>query len=116
MYYTVIMLHDGTVLAARPIRKPSQRPSNPSRRKIDPDGVAVEWAESGSDLRDNQNETRFRFMDIIAAKLNTRRAIRELVLPRVAELHDEVRNLREQLDRIENLLPRGAATADHCGA
>jgi len=111
MYYTVIMLHDGTVLAARPIRKPSQRPSNPLRRKIDPDGVAVEWAESGRDLADIHNDGRTRFQDIIAVNLNTRRAVRDLVLPRMAGLQAEVLGLREQLGRLEKLLLGDSATA-----
>lgn len=106
MHYTVFMLHDGTVLAAFPIRKPSQRVLKQDGRRIDSDGVVVEHAGAGKELSDHRNETRCRFQDIIAASLNSRRAIRALVLPVLAQLRTEVQVLREQLDRIENRLPK----------
>jgi len=77
--------------------------------RVDPDGVTIEHAGSGSQLRDVHNETRTRFQDLIAANLNTRRAIRAMVLPALADLQSEVRALRAQLDRIE------AAVAEHRG-
>ena len=104
MYFTAHRLHDGTVLAAYPIRKPSKQELKRERVRIDPDGVAREWADNGRNLSDIHNETRTRFQDIIATNLNTRRAIRELLEPRLAETMEEIAKLREQLDRIEALL------------
>lgn len=104
MHFTVHRLHDGTVLAAYPIRKPSKQELKRERVRIDPDGVAREWADGGRNLSDVQNETRTRFQDIIATRLNTRRAIQELVLPRLDQLSEQVEGLGAQLDRIEALL------------
>lgn len=108
MYFTVHRLHDGTVLASYPIRKPSKQELKSERMRIDPDGVAREWADNGRNLSDVNNDTRTRFQDIIATNLNTRRAVRELVEPRLAETLEEIGKLRAQLDRIEALLTSGA--------
>jgi len=110
MHYLATMLHDGTVLAAYPIRRPSRQTFKQDKLRVDPDGVTIEYAESGSQLRDVHNDTRTRFQDLIAANLNTRRAIRAMVLPALANLQSEVRALRAQLDRIE------AAIAQYRGA
>ena len=111
MYFSAHRLHDGTVLAAFPIRKPSKQELKRERTRIDPDGVAREFADGGRNLADVHNETRTRFQDIIATRLNTRRAIRELVEPCLAETMEEVGKLRAQLDRIEALLMAGQAKA-----
>ncbi len=100
MHYRAHTLHDGTVTAAVPIRKPPKR----KRCRVDPEGVAIEYADSGKNLSDVNYEDRTRFQDIIAVNLNTRRAIRELVLPRVTELQKDLQALRERLERIEGLL------------
>lgn len=109
MYYNVSMLNDGTILWALPIRKPSSRLPSEYRPTIDPDGVADEWASNGQHLRDPDNETRTRFQDIVATSLNTRRAIRDLALPALAEVLTEVRSLHERLERIEGKLPNTSA-------
>lgn len=104
MHYTAITLHDGTILAAFPIRKPAQRVLKRDGRRIDPDGVTIEHPGGGKELSDVRNETRDRSQNIIAVNLNVRRALRELVQPPIAETRKEVRALREQLERIESLL------------
>ena len=108
-YFSAQRLHDGTVLWAFPIRKPSKQELKREHVRIDPDGVAREFAGSGRELSDVYNETRTRFQDIIATRLNTRRAIWELVLPRLTKTMEEVGKLRAQLDRIEALLISGQA-------
>ena len=90
MYYTAHLLHDGTVLWAYPIRKPSKQELKLNRIRIDTDGLARVWADAGRDIRDVTNETRTRFQDIIATNLNTRRSLRQLVLPLLAEALGEV--------------------------
>ena len=104
MYFSAHTLNDGTVLAAFPIRKPSKQALKQNHARIDPDGVARVFADAGKDLSDVRNETRTRFQDIISTNLNTRRAIRKLVLPCLAETQEEVGKLSSQLDRIEALL------------
>lgn len=104
MYYTAHLLHDGTVLSAFPIRRPSKQELRLYRTRIDADGLARVWADAGKDLCDVQNETRTRFQDIVANRLNTRRAIRQLVLPSLVATLEEIGKLRVQLDRIEAML------------
>jgi hypothetical protein len=105
-YYMALSLHDGTVTAAYPIRRPSKQELKQNQRRIDPDGVARGYTESGYDLRNVDYLERFRFQDIISTSLNTKRAIRQLVLPRLEEMHEEMAALREQLDRIEAMMTR----------
>ena len=56
-------LHDGTVLAAFPIRRPSRQAFKRDKLRVDPDGVTIEYAGSGSELRDVRDEERTRFQD-----------------------------------------------------
>ncbi len=97
MHYHASSLHDRTVLAALPIRKPSQRIMKQYHARVDADGVVEESSRNGMELSDPRNETRTRFQDIIATNLNTRRAIRDLVLPALAALADDVEALRRDL-------------------
>lgn len=110
LHYTASSLYDGTVIAAFPVRKPAARIIKRDRIAIDEDGVCVEWLGAGKELCDIHNDTRMRFQDIIATRLNTRRTIREMVAPPLAEIRAEVAAIRSQLDRIERLLgeQRGA--------
>jgi hypothetical protein len=102
IHYTVIMLRDGTVISAIPVRKPAARILKRDGDRIDPDGVIREYATAGIEYGTTcPLDERPRFLDIFATNLNTRRAIRALVLPELAGLREEVRGLRAQLDRIE---------------
>ena len=104
LHYTARCLYDGTVIAAYTVRKPLPKIIKRDRLRIDEDGVCIEWLGPGRELSDVNNETRTRFQDIIATKLNARRAIREMVLPELATIRQEIATLRSQLDRIELLL------------
>ena len=116
MYFTAHLLYDGTVLSAFPIRRPSKQELKRDRVRIDPDGVARAFADAGKNLSDIHNETRTRFQDIIATNLNTRRAIRELILPRLNEALEGIGELRARLDRIEAELTAREARAPHGGS
>ena len=102
-YYTAHCLRDGTVIAAYPARKPSSRVLKRDGRRIDADNICQEFDTSGMELSDVRNEGRTRFQDIIANALNMRRAIRELVLPRLIALESEVAALRVELHLRGNL-------------
>jgi hypothetical protein len=104
IHYTTRSLHDGTVLAAYPVRKPPPRTIKRDKIRIDEDGVCREYAGAGKELCDVYNESRMRFQDIIATRLNTRRAIREMVLPSLVKLRCDVNEIRGQLDHIQGLL------------
>ena len=104
MHYTTHSLHDGTILAAYPVRKPPPKTIRRDKIRIDEDGVCHEYAGAGRELSDMQNETRMRFQNIIATRLNTRRAIREMILPCLAKLQCDVNEIRGRLDHIQGLL------------
>ncbi|OHB80436.1 MAG: hypothetical protein A2Z25_01670 [Planctomycetes bacterium RBG_16_55_9] len=103
-YAAAKSLHDGTILAAFPVRKPAPKTIKREKIRIDEDGVCHEYASAGKELSDVYNETRMRFQDIIATRLNTRRAIREMVLPCLVKLECDVNEIRAQLNRIQELL------------
>lgn len=104
LHYDVISLYDGTVLGAYTVRKPMPRIIKRDRLVIDQDGVCAERLGAGQELSDIHNDTRARFQDIIAIRLNTRRAIRDIVAPALAEIRAEVAAVRSQLNQIERLL------------
>jgi len=104
MHYSAICLYDGTVKAAYPVRKPIPKVIKRDKSRIDEDGVCHEWMQAGKELSDVNNETRMRFQDIIATRLNTRRAIREMVWPYLSKLQKDMQDVRNQLDHIEGLL------------
>lgn len=100
-YYQVFSLQDGTVLLAVPVRKPSARVLKDYRIKIDDDGVAEEYFMDTKWFRDAAQEDRQRRHDLVSNRLNMRRTIRELLIPRIAALEDHIAALQAQLDRIE---------------
>lgn len=104
MYYSAICLYDGTVKAAYPVRKPIPKTIKQEKLRIDEDGVCREWAGAGKELSDVSNETRMRFQDIIATRLNTRRAIREIVCPYLLKLQKDMDDVHNKLDHIQQLL------------
>jgi len=70
MHYRASSLFDGTVLAAYPIRKPTPKTIKRDKLRIDEEGVAIEWLGAGREVSNVQHENRFRFMNIIANRLN----------------------------------------------
>jgi hypothetical protein len=104
MHYTSHSLHDGTILAAYPVRKPVPKTIKRDKIRIDEDGVCNDYTGAGRELSDVHNESRMRFQNIIATRLNTRRAIREIVLPYFEKLQRDVNEIRCQLDHIQGSL------------
>ncbi len=104
IYYSAHSLHDGTVLAAFPVRKPVPKTIKREKLRIDEEGVCREWAGGGQELSDVYNEGRTRFQDIIATHLNTRRAIREIICPHLLKLQKDMDDVRNKLDSIQQLI------------
>ena len=104
MHYNAFSLYDGTVLASYPIRKPTPKAIKYDKLRIDEDGVSKEWLETGKEFFDRNNSIRTRFQDIVSIRLNTRRTIREIVLPELVGLREELQVLQNQMKRIEQLL------------
>lgn len=96
--------HDGSVIAVGPNRKPSDRKLKEDGLYLDEDGVFHENYYSPTSWQSWEIDERRRVTGILANRLNTRRAIRELVLPELNTLHESIESLREQLDRIEKKL------------
>ena len=108
MHYYASGLHDGTVLAAYPIRKPAPRIMRRDGMRVDADGITQHRQSAGEWLRDDGDERRFRFQDILANALNSRRALRELVLPQLEALAAEVAALRAEVARLNESRPSQA--------
>jgi len=104
IHYTAHSLNDGTVLAAFPVRKPIPKTIKREKLIIDGDGVCHEWSGAGKELSDVSNESRTRFQDIIATRLNMHRTIREMVCPYLLKLQKDMENMQKQLYHIQQLL------------
>jgi hypothetical protein len=105
MHYYASSLFDGTITSAYPIRKPLPKIIKQDHIKIDEDGVCDEgWYDSGKGYSDVNIENRFRFQNIMANRLNTRRAIREIVMPELKKIHSEINIIHKQLDQIQSMI------------
>ncbi|MCC7408386.1 MAG: hypothetical protein IT442_09950 [Phycisphaeraceae bacterium] len=109
VYYTVISDNDGTVLAAYPIRKIPDRIMKRDGQRLDEDGVCKEFMGSRVRSCDVNDPGRTRFFDIMANRLNARRAVREIAVPEIKALRDEVTELRKQVRQLTEFLSRKQA-------
>jgi hypothetical protein len=103
--YEAICLRDGTVLSAIPIRKPADRLLKQCKETIDVDNIIELWRTSGTEYR-SADDSRFRFFDLMANSLNTRRNLRGLVLPRLQAIEQRLVDIETCLRRIEARLAR----------
>ena len=113
MHYTSLTLHDGTVLSAWPIRKPPPSVLKRQCIPVDPEGVLHEYARAGKEISDVNNNERWRPQTVLAMNLNVRRALRDIVLPELAEALEKMQSLQGQLDRIEALLNSNPSPIRH---
>ena len=79
--------------SALPMRKPAKRIMKHDHMKLDADNVCKEHVSSGKELLMLPVEKRVRFLDIIATSLNTRRALRQIVLPRLAAIEGQLASI-----------------------
>ena len=96
--------HDGAVIGVCPDRKPTEKKIKEDGLHLDEDGVFRETLYDPTYWQSWEPEKRYKAVELLANRLNTRRAIRELVLPELKSLHESIDLLREQLDRIEGKL------------
>ena len=99
IHYIAAALHDGAIFATYPERKPSPKSIRQRGYRIDDDGVLNQKSRGGQELKYG-DERRFRGQDILANRLNTRRAIRELVLPVLEDLRLEIATLRAEIGQL----------------
>ena len=105
IHYSAIALFDGTVLAAHPIRKPTPKSIKQDKIKIDEDGVCDKgWYDDGKQFSDTTFDNRFRFLDLMANRINMRRTIREMVFPHLTKLQNDIDEIHSKLDQIQQML------------
>lgn len=105
LYYYAHCLYDGTIVASFPIRKPAPKAIKQDNIKIDEDGVCDRgWYTAGKEYSDVNAENRFRFQDIMTNRLNTRRAVREMIFPYLKKLQKDIDEVNRKLENIQHLL------------
>lgn len=104
MHYSTSGYGDGAVTTCIPIRKPLPKRIKEDCIYIDADFVCREIRHSPHQFPRWELEQRIRFSDILANRLNTRRAIREIAMPVLTEIQASLRELNERLKRIEDSL------------
>jgi len=105
IHYSAITLFDGTVLSAHPIRKPTPKSIKQDKIKIDEDWVCNKgWYTNGKQFSDTNFENRFRFQDLMANRINMRRAIRDMVFPYLTKLQNDMDDIHSKLDQIQQML------------
>ena len=97
VYYAVTGLNDGTVMAAYPVRKPAARIMKRDGQKLDADNVCREFMGNYVGAFKLDDPGRLRFFDIFANRLNARRAMRELILPEIQAVREEIAALRDEI-------------------
>lgn len=73
--------------------------------RLDGDNVCKEYVSSGKELLTIPIEQRVRFLDIIASSLNCRRALRQIVLPRLERIEKELSGIRNALGSTQRAQP-----------
>ena len=104
-HYCRISLCDGTILAAYPVRKPTPKVQKRDKTLIDSDGIS-DRGRYDSGMSYSTSENRFRFQNIMASRLNTRRAIREIVMPEINEVQKELQEISKQLEQLTQILEK----------
>lgn len=99
VHYTTFTYVDGAAWTCTPTRKPKQE-----KVASDADYVVNELLSSAKDFHDESDAIRARISDILATRINSRRAIREIAMPSLARIEASLLALHERLERIEQAL------------
>ncbi|MFQ5473937.1 MAG: hypothetical protein ACE5FA_13785 [Dehalococcoidia bacterium] len=110
VYYNVTSMNDGAVLSAYPVRKTAARIMKRDGDRLDEDNVCKDFTGSFVGSFKFDDSGRFRFFDIMANRLNMRRAIREVALPKLEAVEAEVAALRIEISDLKAMLFEDAAT------
>jgi hypothetical protein len=111
VYYVATSYRDGAAVACHPQRKPSDRKLKQDGDRVDPDLVFREYHYGSDEFSRWELDFRVRCSDLLANRLNMRRAAREIVLPKLDELDSKLQALHKQLQRIESLLAASQKTS-----
>ena len=107
MHYFTSGFRDGSVISAGPLRRPSAR-----KIKKGIDGVCCESFHSTDYWTTWELEQRAKAVTILVHRINTRRAIRELVLPALAEIRMRLIEATTCLERLERAVAELRAQTD----
>ena len=101
VYSNAFCMHDGSVFACGPERKPTANRIKQEGIFIDDDGVFKEALYDPTSWKSWSDDQREKLVTILANRLNTRRAIRELILPELAAIQATLADIQKRLDRTE---------------
>ena len=105
VYYTVFALKDGTVLFARPTRKPHRRRGSRGPR-IDEEGICQWFPEKWERFDQMPDRVWTAFQSVVGTCLNTKRIIRTRVESRFDVLDQKLKEMGERLESLERRLDR----------
>ena len=100
-HYLTIGYRDGAVTACLPKRKPSAKSLEFMGDVVDDDFVYREYHQSADEIFELPAEVSVRLVDVLANRINTRRAVRELVLPELKAIRESLETIHQRLDRLE---------------
>lgn len=102
VHSTTFGFRDGSVVACGPEPKPSAKRIKEEGTYIDDDGVFRESYYGPNYWKTWDLKQREKAVTVLANRLNTRRAIRELVLPELASIQATLTDIQVRLNQLEN--------------
>ncbi len=104
VYSKAFVFPNGAAFSCAPDRRPSARQIKYDGIFVDEDFVFQEFKYKSSDWYGWPDQERRELCQIMAIRLNTRRAIRELVLPELKAIQSAMESLISRLSSIEQRL------------
>jgi hypothetical protein len=109
VHYTAIAYQDGAVIAAFPMVKPTAKHLKERKQVVDADGVCIESKYAWQGFGTFPDAERRHLATLHANRLNTRRALREIVLQELTSIQAAVARLSEQIEQLDRRLAQLAA-------
>lgn len=109
VHYTTITFPIGAVMTCTPRSKPLPKQIKEERLQIDADYVCEELQFSPEEFDRLPDTARAKFSDLMANRINMRRAIREIVMPVLAEVQSSLEQLNQRLSQMERLLKQSSS-------
>lgn len=97
VHYVSLSFHGGASYSASPDRKPSKKNC---LAQDDPDLVNREYFDGKEQYEKFPDDARRHVGAILATRINTRRAIRDLVLPELEAIKQSLSELHAKVDRL----------------
>jgi hypothetical protein len=101
VHYVSFSVPGGASYFAAPSRKPNARDI---LAQDDPDLVSKEFTDKITDYEKQPDELRRRAGPVFANRINTRRAIRELILPELKAIQATLADIQSRLARVESVI------------